>query len=250
MTTTLPPVVPGRPARRLLSAGRPAAGLLAGSVVSVRTRVPSVALTFDDGPEPGGTDRVLSALADAGAGATFFVLLTRVRRYRSLLDDVLAAGHEVGLHGADHRALPDLPPHEVAGVVHGARAELEDASGREIRWYRPPYGRQTPRTWRAVRAAGLTPVLWGPTTWDWRDVAPAVRLAKAVEGARPGAVVLAHDGFAGAEDAAFDGPAPELDRGALIADVLKRYAELGLSTRSYGEVLATGSPVREYCFPG
>jgi peptidoglycan/xylan/chitin deacetylase (PgdA/CDA1 family) len=215
-------------ARRLGPAARRAAGLLAGSAVAVRTTAPAVALTFDDGPEPGGTDRVLTALADAGATATFFVLLTRVRRYRSLLDDVLAGGHEIGLHGEDHRPLPELPPGEVAGTLAGARAQLEDATGRPVRWYRPPYGR----------------------TWDWKDVAPAERLAKAVVGARPGAIVLAHDGFAGAEDAAVDGPAPVLDRGVLITGVLSRYADLGLSARSYGEVLATGSPVRDFRFPG
>jgi peptidoglycan/xylan/chitin deacetylase (PgdA/CDA1 family) len=237
-------------ARRLGPAARRAAGLLAGSAVAVRTTAPAVALTFDDGPEPGGTDRVLTALADAGATATFFVLLTRVRRYRSLLDDVLAGGHEIGLHGEDHRPLPELPPGEVAGTLAGARAQLEDATGRPVRWYRPPYGRQTLRTWRALRSAGLTPVLWGPTTWDWKDVAPAERLAKAVVGAQPGAIVLAHDGFAGAEDAAVDGPAPVLDRGVLITGVLSRYADLGLSARSYGEVLATGSPVRDFRFPG
>jgi peptidoglycan/xylan/chitin deacetylase (PgdA/CDA1 family) len=236
--------------RRLGPAARRVAGRVVGTTVAVRTTAPSVALTFDDGPEPGGTDRVLTALADAGATATFFVLLTRVRRYRSLLDDVLAGGHEIGLHGVDHRPLPELPPGEVTGILAGARAELEDATGRPVRWYRPPYGRQTLRTWRALRSAGLTPVLWGPTTWDWKDVAPAERLVKAVVGARPGAIVLAHDGFAGAEDAAFDGPAPVLDRGVLIAGVLSRYAGLGLSARSYGEVLATGSPVRDFRFPG
>jgi peptidoglycan/xylan/chitin deacetylase (PgdA/CDA1 family) len=59
---------------------RRGAGTLLGSAVEVRTDAPHVVLTFDDGPEPGGTDRVLSALAAAGASATFFVLLTRVRK--------------------------------------------------------------------------------------------------------------------------------------------------------------------------
>jgi peptidoglycan/xylan/chitin deacetylase (PgdA/CDA1 family) len=227
---------------------RRALGPLTGSVVTVRTATPQVALTFDDGPEPGGTDRVLSALADAGATATFFVLLTRVRRYRALFDEVVAAGHEVGLHGVDHLALPDLPPGEPLRRTRAGRAELEDAAGRTIRWYRPPYGRQTPRTWRAVRRAGLQPVLWGPTTWDWRDVPQAERLTKAQEGVTPGAIVLAHDGFAGPDDAAFDGPAPVLDRGELIAGVLDRYAARGLRARALGDVAADGRLVREARF--
>jgi peptidoglycan/xylan/chitin deacetylase (PgdA/CDA1 family) len=234
--------------RAALTAARRAAGSVAGSVVSVRTTAPSLVLTFDDGPEPGGTDRVLAALADAGATATFFVLMTRVRRHRALFEEVVAAGHEVALHGVDHRPLPTLPPHQVGPVVRGGRAELEDVLGRTVRWHRPPNGRQTPRTWRAVTGAGLTPVLWGPTTWDWRDVPHERRLARAREGVHRGAIVLAHDGFAGPEDGAADGPAPVLDKGRLVREVLAGYAADGLRARSLGEVLAEGTAVREARF--
>jgi peptidoglycan/xylan/chitin deacetylase (PgdA/CDA1 family) len=188
---------------------------------------------------------VLAALADAGATATFFVLLTRVRRYRSLLDQVVAAGHEVALHGVDHRPLPAVPVEEVARLTRSGRAELEDATGHPVRWHRPPYGRQTLATWRAVARAGLEPVLWGPSTWDWKDVPPADRIARSRQGLRPGAIVLAHDGTAGPDDLADDGPAPVLDRGALVTEVLAGYAERGLAARSLREVAQGGRLVRE-----
>ncbi|MGY1708520.1 polysaccharide deacetylase family protein [Geodermatophilus sp. SYSU D00758] len=234
-------------ARRIVRRG---IGALAGSVVSVRTDHPEVVLTFDDGPEPGGTDRVLAALADARATATFFVLLGRVRRHPGLLAEVVAAGHEVALHGADHRALPTLPADEVARTLRDGKAELEDVTGRPVRWSRPPYGRQTVRNWRAATAAGLLPVLWGPTTWDWKDVPDAERVARAQQGVRPGAIVLAHDGFAGPEDGAGDGPPPVLDRGELIAGVLAGWAERGLAARSLQHALERGALVRETWFPG
>jgi len=234
-------------ARRTVRRG---VGRVAGSGVSVRTDQPDVVLTFDDGPEPGGTDRVLEALDGAGATATFFVLLTRVRKYPALLDEVIAAGHEVALHGVDHRALPTLPPGEVAGLLRGGRAELEDAAGREVRWYRPPYGRQTVRNWRSVTAAGMVPVLWGPTTWDWKDVPHDERVDKAQQGLTAGAIVLAHDGFAGPEDGACDGPPPVFDRGELISAVLDSYAATGLHARSLEDALGQGSLVRESWFPG
>lgn len=226
------------------------AGVLIGSATAVRTPSPHVVLTFDDGPEPGGTDRVLDALADAGAGATFFVLITRVRRYRSLLGEVVAAGHEVALHGMDHRALPTLPVGEVARRARDGKAELEDAIGRQVRWYRPPYGRQTVRTWRSITAAGMTPVLWGTTTLDWVDAPEAERLARSQRGLAPGTIVLAHDAFAGPEDGACDGPPPTIDRGELVRAVLDGYADRGLVARSLGQALAAGRLVRQPWFPG
>jgi peptidoglycan/xylan/chitin deacetylase (PgdA/CDA1 family) len=235
--------------RRLISAARRAAGPVLGSAVAVRTSSPHVVLTFDDGPEPGGTDRILRVLADSGATATFFVLLTRVRRFPGLLDEILAGGHDIGLHGVDHRALPDLPPAAVARNIRAGKAELEDVAGRPVRWHRPPYGRQTLGTWRAVIAAGLVPVLWAPSMWDSRrDVTTPQRLAKVQEGLVRGAVVLGHDGVAGPDDSAWDGPAPEIDRGELTARVLDLCAQRGLTGRSLGDALETGRLVREARF--
>jgi peptidoglycan/xylan/chitin deacetylase (PgdA/CDA1 family) len=205
-------------------------------------------LTFDDGPEPGGTEPVLAALADRGATATFFVLLSRVRRYRSLFDEVVAAGHEIGLHGVDHRPLTDFSPAEVRRRTAAGKAELEDATGSAVQWFRPPYGRQTVRTWRAVRSTGLVPVLWGPTTMDWCERSPAERRAIAQRGISRGSIVLAHDGFAAAVDAVDDGPAPVLDRGELIGQVLDDYADRGLLARSLGEAVSSGRLVRRVSF--
>lgn len=246
-TARLTAVTAAKSTRRLY---RRAAGTVLGSAVELRTDAPDVVLTFDDGPEPGGTDRVLPVLAEAGATATFFVLMTRVRKHPGLLREVVAAGHEIALHGVDHRALPTLAPGEVARRARGGKAELEDVVGREVRWFRPPYGRQRLSDWCAVRSAGMLPVLWGPTTWDWKDVTAAERIAKSLQGVRAGSIVLAHDGFAGEEDGACDGPPPVLDRGKLIAGVLEGYASRGLVARSVGEALARGALVRETWFPG
>ena len=220
-----------------------------GSVVSVRTGAPEVVLTFDDGPEAGGTDRVLRALAEHGATATFFVLTSKLQRHGGLLDEVLAAGHEIGLHGVDHRALPTLTSAEVEQRTREGRAVLEDRTGREIRWFRPPYGRQTFGNWRAISRAGMVSVLWGATTWDWRhDVTQQERVAVAQRNVAPGVIVLAHDAFAGPDDCAFDGPEPDLDRGELVDQVLATWAGRGLVARSLGDALVAGRAVREARF--
>ncbi|MDQ1583760.1 MAG: hypothetical protein QOF36_1814 [Microbacteriaceae bacterium] len=223
-------------------------GAFVGSIVRVATEAPHIVVTYDDGPEPGGTDRVLASLAKHEASATFFILLSRARRYRSLVEDVVSAGHEIALHGLDHRRLTAFSASEVRRRTSDAKAELEDLSGRGIHWFRPPYGAQSLGTWRATRSVGLAPVLWGPTTWDWKDIPQSERVDSALRGAAPGAILLAHDGQASTDDGAFDGPPPHLDRGELADLVLDAYAARGLTGRSLGDALAVGTPVREARF--
>jgi len=217
-----------------------------GSVMRVRTEEPVVVATFDDGPSF-RTAGVLQALADAGATATFFVLLTRTRRDPGLLDDILGAGHEVALHGPDHRRLTTHPPETHARRTRVPRPVVEDLAGRHIRWFRPPYGAQSLRSWRAVKAAGMEPVLWGPTLADWRDAPHDERMRLALAADR-GAIILGHDGHADAVDGVDDGPAPRLDHGALLSEVTAGYAARGLRFTSLGEAAAKGRLVREARF--
>lgn len=223
---------------------------IAGSVVGVRTSLPHVVLTYDDGPDPRGTAAVLEALRQGGATATFFVLLTRARLFGSLLGEILAAGHELGLHGPDHRRLPPMPFIEVRRRTVGAKAELEDRAGRPVRWIRPPYGAQTPSNWLAIRSAGLEPVMWTRTTWDSREVAQSERVRKATENPKAGSILLAHDGFAGASDGVNDGPEPGVDRGQLAGLVLAALSGHGLQGRSLSDALASGTVDRATWFTG
>jgi peptidoglycan/xylan/chitin deacetylase (PgdA/CDA1 family) len=202
-----------------------------------------VVLTYDDGPDPVGTPAVLEALAAGACGATFFVTLSRVKRYPDLLADVVAAGHEIGFHGVDHRWLTRLGPVAVErGLVEG-KAELEDIAGRAVRWFRPPYGAQSAATWGATIRAGLTPVLWSATLEDWLDVPFSQRVLAMSAIDSPGEIVIAHDGHADAGDGADDGPAPHLDRGELCRGLLDHLAQKGLAGRSLGEALGSGAPV-------
>ncbi len=236
-------LVPAPVRRWLRSHGGPL-----GSVVSVRTEAPEFVLTYDDGPEPGGTDRILPVLDARGARATFFVLLTRTRKHRGLLREVLAAGHEVALHGVDHQAISRMSYRDVLERTSRAKAELEDSAERPVQWFRPPYGLQSLTSFRAVRAAGLEPVLWGPTAIDSRPATTEERLQRVLRGARPGAIVLSHDGYAEAEDGGRGGNRPDLDRGDLAMRVLDAYADLGLRATTLSDAVSSGSAVRGLWF--
>lgn len=200
------------------------------SVVGVDARGATV-LTYDDGPMPGATDRILTELAEAGATATFFVLLTRVRRDPGLLREVLAAGHEVGLHGIDHRRLTEMPLRSLPRWLADGRSELEQVTGREVRWFRPPYGAQSPASWRAALKAGMTPVHWSIACQDWLAL-PLEQHLREVRG-RPlaGEVVLLHDGY-GDPPRPGDPAPPPIERVGLVRAVLAEIAEQGLAAHS------------------
>lgn len=231
-----------RPIRPFLRSNLDRHSAWVGSVIGVDTPSPEVVLTYDDGPDRTGTAAVLDALDRHGASATFFVLLTRARRDPTLLADLRAAGHEIALHGLDHRRPTSFPADLVRRRLADGRAELEDLAGVRVRWYRPPYGAQSPRSWAATRAVGLTTVMWSGTTWDWRPVSQDERVEKALAtAARPGSILLSHDAFADDGDGAEQrGPAPKVDRGDLCDRVLSGLAERGLCGRSLDQALRTG----------
>jgi peptidoglycan/xylan/chitin deacetylase (PgdA/CDA1 family) len=208
------------------------------SVVALRRPSRSFVLTYDDGPTPGVTDRLLPFLAEAGATATFFVLLTRARASLSLLGELLAAGHEIGLHGPDHTPLTTLPPEAHLPRFRDGRRELEDLVGQRVRWSRPPYGAQNVVAWQAARTAGLTPVLWTAHCRDWEDLPQEDYLADARAIEPEGCVLLLHDGFADERDGVDDGPPPpRLHRIALTQAVLARVDDSGLAVTSLGRAL-------------
>ena len=155
---------------------------------------------------------------------------------------MLAAGHEVALHGADHRRLTELDPDEVPAILRDARAELEDVAGVPITWFRPPYGSQSRATWQAVRSAGLTPVLWSIDCNDWRTQSLDEYLAPVRQPSLPGGIVLMHDGFADALDGVEDGAPPRLDKPRLTRSVLDEAEQRGLAVQSVGDALEKAAP--------
>lgn len=212
-----------------------------GSVSSVAGAPHHWVPTFDDGPTPERTPQILEVLARHNATATFFVLINSVRADRGLLREVVDAGHEVGLHGLDHRHLSLLSSAEVRESVRSAKSELEDALGAPVQWFRPPYGDQTVAAWKEITAAGMSSVLWSSTSHDWNPfVDNDARVAKATAALSPGAIVLFHDGFAAEADLADDGPEPVLDRADLLDRVLTAGEERGLHGRSLADTLAAG----------
>ncbi len=230
-------------ARRLVRRGLDVVTSPVGSVLRFRGIGSAIALTFDDGPDPDVTPALLDVLADAGASATFFMLETRVRRYPEIARSVRDAGHEIALHGLDHRRLTDLSPADAAASIARGKVELESALDVPIRWFRPPYGAHDLRIWRTARALGMDVMLWGPSLHDWAEETREQRWSKI--NARPGDIVLGHDGIAGAIDGAGDDALPpNLDRAQWAGEVLEHYRSQGLTSITVSEAARRGKAVR------
>ncbi len=152
------------------------------------------ALTFDDGPHPQGTPATLEILAAARVRATFFLVGEQVQRNPGLVPEIVAAGHEVGLHCHRHRNLLRLTPRQVREDIARAQATIENASGRASTLYRPPYGIFNAAALAIARSRGWRPLLWSHWGRDWEFRASAASIASLVtDGADAGSVLLLHD---------------------------------------------------------
>jgi peptidoglycan/xylan/chitin deacetylase (PgdA/CDA1 family) len=151
-----------------------------------------IALTFDDGPDPEWTPRVLDALADAGARATFFVLAPRATAAPELIARMLGEGHAVQLHAHAHIRHTKLPEAVGADDTDRALAALATLDVRPTLW-RTPWGVNAEWTERVAAARGLELVRWTADTHDWRGDRVAAMLAAIEEDVTDGAIVLCHD---------------------------------------------------------
>jgi peptidoglycan/xylan/chitin deacetylase (PgdA/CDA1 family) len=153
-----------------------------------------VALTFDDGPNPNATPRILDALAERGVHATFFVLGRHAERWPELVARIAAEGHTLGNHGWYHRKLHFKPPGYVRDDLERGTRAIARASGVQPRFFRAPHGFRSPWVSRIASSLGQRTVGWSLGVWDTDRPGAAVIADRTVDGARPGSILLLHDG--------------------------------------------------------
>ncbi len=174
-------------------------------------------------PIRGEPRRCSKILAAAGACATFFLVGEQVRRSPGLAREILAAGHQVGLHCDRHRNLLRLAPWQARADIARARDTIEGATGRAIELYRPPYGALSAPALCIARAHGWRTLLWSQWGKDWQAKAtPESIAARVTGGAAEGSVLLLHD----ADD--YSAPGSWRRTVAALPRVLDTLAERGL----------------------
>jgi peptidoglycan-N-acetylglucosamine deacetylase len=222
--------------RYLGSIAERVAAPLFGSIVGVVTGDRVAALTFDDGPDPLFTPRLLDILARHSARATFFVIGERAARSPDLVKRIVAEQHELGNHSWDHPSFPGISNAEFRSQLCRTQKVLE---GESRLLMRPPFGHQNMRNAVLATWLGFTTVAWTFHVEDWLSHDAETLSNKMSLKLKQGAIILLHDGRGGTSKDASS------DRSATLAAVdsfLARFSDFEFVTIS--ELLSRGKPIR------
>jgi peptidoglycan/xylan/chitin deacetylase (PgdA/CDA1 family) len=188
-------------------------------------RIPSdrkvVALTFDDGPNPDATPRILDTLGEKGVRATFFVLGSHAERWPELVRRMSSEGHQLGNHGYFHRKLQFKSPFYVSRDIRLGIRAIKRAGAPAPRYFRAPHGFRSPWTTPIASSYGERTVGWSLGVWDSDRPGVNEIVRRTIEGVTPGSIVLLHDG---------DGYNPDGDRmqtAAALPHIIDRLTDQG-----------------------
>ena len=155
---------------------------------------PMIALTFDDGPGE-FTQQMLDILAENDVRATFFVVGTHMEVWPELVTAVHDAGHQVGMHTWKHENLNEQTDYYVLNNLTKCQEWIQNLTGEETKWLRPPYGITGSSTYYATRKLGLYIITWSVDSEDWLSRDPQKIYDKILQDVENGAVILCHDTY-------------------------------------------------------
>lgn len=182
-----------------------------GSVLGkLPTNEKIASLTFDDGPNPEATPRILDALAAKNVRATFFILGRHAERWPEIVLRIAHEGHQIGNHGYFHRKLHLKRPFYVRQDIKLGKRAIERAGASSPVWFRAPHGFRNPWVTSIAQSLGERVAGWSLGVWDTDKPGVKEIVKRTVDGSRPGSIILLHDG---------DGYNPEGDRLQTAASV-------------------------------
>lgn len=149
-----------------------------------------VALTFDDGPNPVTTKRLLDELKQRNIKATFFLLGRRVELYPEITRKIMDEKHTLGIHTYSHRNLIKLTDSEIKKEIDKTNSLIYEATGTKAKFFRPPYGSFNTNV---QRIANMPIILWDIDTMDWKNKDKNKIANEIIKGVEKNNIVLAHD---------------------------------------------------------
>lgn len=167
---------------------------IADTYTRVKTDRKVVAITFDDGPHPENTPRLLDMLRDRRIKATFYVVGNMVKYNPQILRRMVAEGHEIGNHTVSHGNLARMSDTALLAELRAAHDQIVEACGVVPMSMRPPGGAiKRDQKQLMLREFGYPTVLWSVDPEDWKRPGPAVVASRLINGASPGGILLVHD---------------------------------------------------------
>ena len=191
---------------------------LLGTITHVSTPERIAALTFDDGPHPEFTPRLLAILEQYQAHATFFMVGESASRYPELVRRIADAGHAIGNHSWDHPSFPAITSRERVRQIRACE-EVIGSNGQKL--FRPPFGNQTLRSRLDALRLGYRVIAWNVVGSDWKDDSSEVIFERLARRIGPGSILLLHDALFSAENERFVSRDSTIDAVRLL---LERYA--------------------------
>lgn len=150
-------------------------------------------LTFDDGPDPQCTPRLLEILEELGVRATFFLLGSHAAKYPELVQQIDRQGHTIGNHSFSHPFMPALSIKQVSYEIHETNARLQEASGRAPVLFRPPFGILDRRSSDALKELDMRTVYWSIVPEDWNAIGAKRVVHRVMRGVAPGRLIVLHE---------------------------------------------------------
>lgn len=160
---------------------------------SVQTDTKQIALTFDDGPHPYLTPRILEILKKHGVSATFFMVGENVINYPDAARAVLREGHEIGNHTYSHRHVSSLDSKRLTEEMEKCENALFELCECRPHLFRPPEGAVTKTVEECAREGDYSLVLWSLDTRDWENKSVEQIVGRVIDNIRPGDIILMHD---------------------------------------------------------
>ncbi len=200
-------------------------GIYLRSFCRKRTVEKIVALTFDDGPDPIQTPKVLQTLKEQQATACFFCIGRKIEGNEKLLQQIVTEGHLIGNHSFTHSGL--FPLYRLSRMkkdLQTCQSELERVTSQPVTLFRPPFGVTNPTIAKAVRQLGYTSIGWNIRTLDTQQPTPDKVLNRIRKGLKPGSIILLHDRIP--------------DSGQLVKQILDLLKEQGYTVVRLDELLA------------
>jgi peptidoglycan/xylan/chitin deacetylase (PgdA/CDA1 family) len=140
------------------------------------SRIEKILLTFDDGPVPGLTEIILKKLSDNKIKGLFFCVGSNIRKYPTLVQEIIDDGHTLGNHTYNHSNLtsPDFNP---IVEIDGFNRLVNDKYGIEVKYFRPPHGRFNLYTNKILKERDMINVMWSLLTYDFRGDLSKVKMS-------------------------------------------------------------------------